>query len=230
MATEETDHEDGVQSIDPDDVDTEDILGSAIERREDPALVSGEAEYTDDIQKPEMTHMAMVRSQYAHAEIEEVDTSAAEEMDGVVVVYTAEDLDVPGNLPVGWLLDSLEQVNHPILAGDRVRYQGDAVAIVIAEERYQAHDAADAVDVEYERLDAVAHPGEALDDDAPVIHEEAGSNQAFDWEIGDQEATEQAFEEAETTVSLDLHNQLLIPNAIEPRATEIGRASCRERV
>ena len=219
MATEETDHEDGVQSIDPDDVDTEDILGSAIERREDPALVSGEAEYTDDIQKPEMTHMAMVRSQYAHAEIEEVDTSAAEEMDGVVAVYTAEDLDVPGNLPVGWLLDSLEQVDHPILAGDRVRYQGDAVAIVIAEERYQAHDAADAVDVEYERLDAVAHPGEALDDDAPVIHEEAGSNQAFDWEIGDQEATKQAFEEAETTVSLDLHNQLLIPNAIEPRAT-----------
>ena len=219
MATEETDHEDGVQSIDPDDVDTEDILGSAIERREDPALVSGEAEYTDDIQKPEMTHMAMVRSQYAHAEIEEVDTSAAEEMDGVVAVYTAEDLDVPGNLPVGWLLDSLEQVDHPILAGDRVRYQGDAVAIVVAEERYQAHDAADAVDVEYERLDAVAHPGEALDDDAPVIHEEAGSNQAFDWEIGDQEATKQAFEEAETTVSLDLHNQLLIPNAIEPRAT-----------
>ena len=219
MATEETDHEDGVQSIDPDDVDTEDILGSAIERREDPALVSGEAEYTDDIQKPEMTHMAMVRSQYAHAEIEEVDTSAAEEMDGVVAVYTAEDLDVPGNLPVGWLLDSLEQVNHPILAGDRIRYQGDAVAIVVAEERYQAHDAADAVDVEYERLDAVAHPGEALDDDAPVIHEEAGSNQAFDWEIGDQEATKQAFEEAETTVSLDLHNQLLIPNAIEPRAT-----------
>ena len=219
MATEETDHEDGVQSIDPDDVDTEDILGSAIERREDPALVSGEAEYTDDIQKPEMTHMAMVRSQYAHAEIEEVDTSAAEEMDGVVAVYTAEDLDVPGNLPVGWLLDSLEQVNHPILAGDRVRYQGDAVAIVVAEERYQAHDAADAVDVEYERLDAVAHPGEALYDDAPVIHEETGSNQAFDWEIGDQEATKQAFEEAETTVSLDLHNQLLIPNAIEPRAT-----------
>jgi carbon-monoxide dehydrogenase large subunit len=219
MATEETDHEDGVQSIDPDDVDTEDILGSAIERREDPALVSGEAEYTDDIQKPEMTHMAMVRSQYAHAEIEEVDTSAAEEMDGVVAVYTADDLDVPGSLPVGWLLDSLEQVDHPILAGDRVRYQGDAVAIVVAEERYQAHDAADAVDVEYERLDAVAHPGEALDDDAPVIHEEAGSNQAFDWEIGDQEATKQAFEEAETTVSLDLHNQLLIPNAIEPRAT-----------
>ncbi|PSQ46952.1 carbon monoxide dehydrogenase [Halobacteriales archaeon SW_7_65_23] len=219
MATEETDHEDGVQAIDPDDVDTEDILGSAIERREDPALVSGEAEYTDDIQKPEMTHMAMVRSQYAHAEIEEVDTSAAEEMDGVVAVYTAEDLDVPGNLPVGWLLDSLEQVNHPILASDRVRYQGDAVAIVVAEERYQAHDAADAVDVEYERLDAVAHPGEALDDDAPVIHEEVGSNQAFDWEIGDQEATERAFEEAETTVSLDLHNQLLIPNAIEPRAT-----------
>jgi len=219
MATEEPDHEDGVQSIDPDEVDTEDMFGSAIERREDPALVSGEAEYTDDIKKPEMTHMTMVRSQYAHAKIEDVDTSAAEEMDGVVAVYTAEDLDVPGSLPVGWLLDSLEQVDHPILAGDRVRYQGDAVAIVIAEERYQAHDAADAVEVEFERLGAVAGPSEALEDDATVIHDDVGSNQAFDWEIGDKEGTDEAFEQADTTVSIDLHNQLLIPNAIEPRAT-----------
>jgi len=219
MATEEGDHPEGVQSIDPDEVDAEDILGSAIERREDPALVSGEAEYTDDIQKAEMTHMAIVRSQYAHAHIEEVDTSEAEEMEGVVDVFTAEDFDVPGNLPVGWLLDSLEQVDHPILAEDRVRYQGDGVAVVVAEERYQAHDAAEAVDVEYDRIGAVAHPGEALAEDAPVIHEAVDSNKAFDWEIGDAEKTDQAFEEADTTVSLEVENQLLIPNAIEPRAT-----------
>jgi len=219
MATEEGDHPEGVQSVDPDDVDTEDIFGSAIERREDPALVSGEAEYTDDIQKPDMTHMAIVRSQYAHARIEEVNTSEAEAMEGVVDVFTAEDFDVPGNLPVGWLLDSLEQVDHPILAEDRVRYQGDGVAVVVAEERYQAHDAADAVEVEYDRLEAVAHPGDALAEEAPAIHEEVDSNRAFDWEIGDAEKTDQAFEEADTTVSLEVENQLLIPNAIEPRAT-----------
>jgi carbon-monoxide dehydrogenase large subunit len=219
MASEETGRAGGVQSIDPEDVDSEDIFGSAIERREDPALVTGDAEYTDDIQKQQMAHMAAVRSQHAHARIEEVDTSEAEEMDGVVAVYTAEDLDVPGNLPVGWLLDSLEQVDHPIMAGDRVRYQGDAVAIVLAEERYQAQDAADAVSVEYDRLDAVTNPTEALDEDAPVVHDDAGSNQAFDWEIGDEQKTEDAFEEADTTVSLELENQLLIPNAIEPRAT-----------
>jgi len=219
MASEETGRAGGVQSIDPEKVDSEDIFGSAIERREDPALVTGDAEYTDDIQKQQMAHMAVVRSQYAHARIEDVDTSEAEEMDGVVAVYTAADLDVPGNLPVGWLLDSLEQVDHPIMAGDRVRYQGDAVAIVLAEERYQAQDAADAVSVEYGRLDAVTNPTEALEEDAPVVHDDAGSNQAFDWEIGDEQKTENAFEEADTTVSLELENQLLIPNAIEPRAT-----------
>jgi carbon-monoxide dehydrogenase large subunit len=218
MATEE-ELKEGVQSIDPDEVDTEDIFGSAIERREDPALVTGEAEYTDDIQRQEMTHMAIVRSQYAHARIEEVDTSEAEAMDGVIDVFTAEEIDVPGSLPVGWLLDSLQQVDHPLLAEERVRYQGDGIAVVVAKERYQAHDAADAVDVEYERLGAVSDPAEALSDDAPVIHEDAGSNQAFDWEIGDEEKTDEAFAEADTTVSLDLHNQLLIPNAIEPRAT-----------
>ena len=121
----------GVQSIDPDDVDAADILGSAIERREDPALLTGDAEYTDDIELPNMVHMAIKRSQHAHARIDGIDTSEAEAMDGVIEVFTAADLDVPGNLPTGWLLDSLEQVDHPILAAERVRYQGDAIAIVI---------------------------------------------------------------------------------------------------
>ena len=208
----------GVQSIDPDDVDAADILGSAIERREDPALLTGDAEYTDDIELPKMVHMAIKRSQHAHARIDGIDTSEAEALDGVVEVITADDLDVPGNLPTGWLLDSLEQVDHPILASDRVRYQGDALAVVVAEERYVAHDALSRIDVDYDRLDAVTEPGEALAADAPVVHDDAGDNTAFDWEIGDAEKTDAAFQDADHVVDLDLENQLLIPNAMEPRA------------
>jgi len=209
---------DGVQSIDPDDVDAADILGSAIERREDPALLTGDAEYTDDIELPNMVHAAIKRSQHAHARIDGIDTSEAEALDGVIEVITADDLDVPGKLPTGWLLDSLEQVDHPILAGDRVRYQGDALAVVVAEERYVAHDALDRIDVDYDRLDAVTSPREALDDDAPVVHDDAGDNTAFDWEIGDAEKVDAAFEDADHVVDLEVENQLLIPNAMEPRA------------
>jgi len=210
--------DDGVQSVDPDDVDAADILGSAIERREDPALLTGDAEYTDDIELPKMVHAAIKRSQHAHARIDGIDTSEAEALDGVIEVITAADLDVPGNLPTGWLLDSLEQVDHPILASDRVRYQGDALAVVVAEERYVAHDALDRIDVDYDRLGAVTSPGEALEEDAPVVHEDAGDNTAFDWEIGDAEKTDAAFADADHVVDLDVENQLLIPNAMEPRA------------
>ncbi|MEY7851190.1 xanthine dehydrogenase family protein molybdopterin-binding subunit [Natrarchaeobius sp. A-rgal3] len=214
-----------VDSVDPDEVDAADILGSAIERREDPALLTGDAEYTDDIQRQGLLHMAVLRSQYGHARIEDVDTSEAEEMAGVVGVYTHDDLhreETPGggsySLPVGWLLESLRQVDHPILADNRVRYQGDSIAVVVAEDRYLAHDALDSIDVNYERLDAVTDPVEALEDEAPAIHDDAEGNVAFDWEIGDADRTEGAFESAAHTASIDLENQLLIPNAMEPRA------------
>ncbi|PSQ03056.1 carbon monoxide dehydrogenase [Halobacteriales archaeon QS_4_69_31] len=219
MATDEREGgSDRIETVEADDVDAADILGSAIERQEDPSLLTGEAEYTDDIQLPEMTHMAMLRSQYAHARLADIDTSEAEEMEGVVAVFTAEDLDVSGALPVGWDLDSLRNVDNPIMVEDRIRYQGDVLALVVAEERYQAHDALDAVDVEYERLEAVTDPSDALAEDAPVIHEEEGTNEAFDWDIGDADDTEAALEAADNVVELDVTNQLLIPNAIEPRA------------
>ncbi|MFC6962123.1 hypothetical protein ACFQJ8_09705 [Halocatena marina] len=115
-----------MDTIEADEVDVSDVLGSAIERREDPALITGEGTYTDDIQDPEMAHMAVLRSQYGHAEIESIDTSEAEAMDGVIAVYTAEDIEetgTPGDLPVGWLLPNLKTPSHPILAKDRVRYQ-----------------------------------------------------------------------------------------------------------
>ncbi|MFB6171092.1 MAG: xanthine dehydrogenase family protein molybdopterin-binding subunit [Haloarculaceae archaeon] len=214
-----------VDSLDPDEVDAADILGSAIERREDPSLITGDAEYTDDIQLQGMAHMAVLRSRYGHARIEGIDASEAEAMDDVVGVYTHDDLareDTPGELPfllpVGWLLDSLREVDHPILADGHVRYQGDAVAVVVAEDRYTAHDALDRIDVDYERLDAVTDPESALAGDAPQLHDDAEGNVAFDWEIGDAEATDDAFETAAHTAHVELENQLLVPNAMEPRA------------
>ena len=212
-----------VDSLDPDEVDAADILGSAIERREDPALVTGDAEYTDDIQLDGTAHMAILRSQYGHAEIGDVDTSEAEAMDDVLAVYTYDDLvDVAGDgslsLPTGWLLDSLQQVDHPVLADGRARYQGDAIAVVVAEDRYVAHDATEAIDVDYERLDAVADPESALTGETPELHDDAEGNVAFDWEIGDADRTEEAFDSAAHTVNLELENQLLIANAMEPRA------------
>ncbi|MFB6204978.1 MAG: xanthine dehydrogenase family protein molybdopterin-binding subunit [Haloglomus sp.] len=214
-----------IESVDPDDVNAADILGSAIERREDPALITGDAEYTDDIQPANTAHMAVVRSQYGNARVENIDTSEAEAMDGVIDVYTYDDLareDTPGELPfllpVGWLLPSLNNVDHSILVDDHARYQGDGLAVVVAEERYQAHDAASAVDVDYERFEAVTNPDEALSEDAPQLHDDAEGNVAFDWEIGDAEKTEDAFAEADHVASIEVSNQLLIPNAMEPRA------------
>ena len=214
-----------IDSVDPEDVDAADILGSAIERREDPALVTGNAEYTDDIELPNTAHMAILRSRYAHATIEDVDTEDAEAMDGVVGVFTHDDLaradtpgDVPFLIPVAWQLPSLNDVDHPMLADGRVRYQGDAIAAVVAEERAVARDALDAIDVDYERREAATSPSEALDSGASELHGDADGNVAFDWEIGDEEKTEAAFADADNVVEFEADNQLLIPNAMEPRA------------
>lgn len=214
-----------IDTITAEEIDVESVLGSAVERREDPTLLTGEATYTDDVQHSEMAQMAVLRSPYGHAEIRDIETSEAESIEGVLGVYTASDIDVPGEIPTGWLLDGIQVPSHPILAQDRVRYQGDGVALVVAEDRSIAHDAVDAIDVSYERLDAVTDPKEAVDPDAPVLHDQDESesdrpaNQAFEWEIGDSEATDEAFEAAAHTVEVDLGNQRLIPNAMEPRAT-----------
>lgn len=214
-----------IDTITAEEIDVESVLGSAVERREDPTLLTGEATYTDDVQHSEMAQMAVLRSPYGHAEIRDIETSEAESIEGVLGVYTASDIDIPGEIPTGWLLDGIQVPSHPILAQDRVRYQGDGVALVVAEDRSIAHDAVDAIDVSYERLDAVTDPKEAVDPDAPVLHDQDESesdrpaNQAFEWEIGDSEATDEAFEAAAHTVEVDLGNQRLIPNAMEPRAT-----------
>lgn len=197
------------------------VFGASIKRREDPALIQGAGKYTDDLHLPNMVYAAMARSPFAHAKINSIDTSAAKDVPGVLGVYTWADIvasGVPGKVPVGWLLEGLKTPDHPILADGVVRHVGEAVALVIAEDRYAARDAVDLIDVDYDPMDAVANPAAAAADDAPLVHAGLENNIAFDWEIGDKDKTDAAFAGAAHTVSVNLRNNRLIPHAIEPRA------------
>jgi aerobic carbon-monoxide dehydrogenase large subunit len=197
------------------------VIGTSIKRREDPALITGRGKYTDDFSLPGMAYAAIVRSPHAHARVKAIDTAAAKATPGVLAVFTAADVQAagtPGMLPVGWLLPGMKTPAHPMLAADTVRYVGDAVAVVVAGDRYSARDGADAVAVDYEPLPAVVDPKAATEEGAPEIFPEAPGNVAFDWELGDRVKTEQAFAGAAHRVSVDLRNQRLIPHAIEPRA------------
>ena len=197
------------------------VFGSSIRRREDPELITGRAKYTDDLKLSGMVYCTILRSPYANAKINSIDGSEAEALDGVLGVYTAQDIEdsgTPGAIPVGWLLPDLKTPDHPMLAKDTVRHVGDGVAIVIAEDQYTAHDALELIWVDYEPLDGIADPRKATEDGAPLVHEQAPNNIAFDWEIGDKEKTDAAFANAAHVATLDIVNNRLIPNAMEPRA------------
>jgi carbon-monoxide dehydrogenase large subunit len=190
------------------------IFGSGIKRREDPRLITGKARYTDDMALPGMLHMAVVRSPHAHARVKRVNTAAAKKSAGVVAVFTGQDVSL--SIPCAWLIPNsdLKTVAHPALAKDKVRYVGDGVAIVLAQTRYQAQDAADAVQVEYEPLPAAVNPEEATKSGAPLLFDEAPNNIAFRWiaSSGD-EGVEKAFQEADVVVKERIVQQRLLPTA-----------------
>ncbi len=197
------------------------IFGSGIKRREDPRLITGEARYTDDIKLPGVLHMAVVRSPYAHANIVSIDSSAAAAMDGVVAAYTSEDIgDGLAGLPTAWLIpdSDLKTPEHPALAKGKVRYVGDGVAIVLAEDRYTAQDAADAVEVEYEELPVVVDPEAAAQDGAPQLFDDVENNIAFTWVMGDKTASDGVFNTADVVVRDKIVQQRLLPTAMEPRS------------
>ncbi len=196
---------------------TTQVFGSSIKRREDPKLITGRGNYVDDIKIVGMLHMAIVRSPHAHANIRGIDTSAASASEGVVAVFTGEELqDQLGSLPVGWPVPDTKEVPHPPLAIGRVRYVGDAVAAVVAASSTLAADAAELVQVDYEPLDAVVSMDDALADGAPQLHDDAPNNTAFEWEVGGGDV-DQAEADAEVVISQRLVNQRLIPNAMEGR-------------
>ncbi len=195
------------------------MVGRDLERREDPALVTGQATYTDDLHAPDMAYLVFVRSRYGHAAIGDIDTSDAESIDGVLGVYTWEDIensDTPGVIPVETGFLDHEIPSHPILAHDRVRYHGQPIAVVVADDRYVAKDGANAVNVNYDRLDAVTDPIEATAEDAPTIFENVPNNVVTVTDMGDSDATSGAFAEADHTVEVALENNRLIANAMEP--------------
>ena len=196
------------------------IFGSGIRRREDPRLITGTATYTDDLTLPRMVHAAMLRSPHAHARIRSIDTSTAAAAAGVVAVYTHTDTDgAIQAAPCAWLLpdSDLKVATYHCIAKDVVRYVGDIVAVVVAENRYAAEDALELIEVDYEALPAVTNPEAAAQAGAPQLHEEIAGNQAFHWVVagGDIDA---AFEHAEVVVSDRIIQQRLIPNAMETRA------------
>ena len=200
-------------------------IGAAVRRKEDARFLMGRGRYLDDINRPGQTYAYLVRSPEAHANISGIDTSAAAPAPGVVAVFTGADMaaDGVGGVPCGWGLHNKDgspmvEPPHPALAVERVRHVGDIVAVVIAETKAQAKEAGGLVNVDYESLPAVASLAQAVAPGAPQIWDDAEGNVCFDWELGDKAATDAALEGATHVVSLDIVNNRLIPNAIEPRA------------
>jgi aerobic carbon-monoxide dehydrogenase large subunit len=199
-------------------------IGKSIKRVEDKRFTTGKGNYTDDIVLPGMTHGMFVRSPYAHAEILGIDTSEAQKMPGVVAVYTGADFAAINGVPCGWQVnfkngDTMKEPKHPLLAHGKALHVGDAVAFVIAETREQAKDAADAVSVDYKELPAVTNPAAAVKAGAPLVHDLAPGNVAFDWELGNPKSeVDAALASAAHVTTLEFVNQRLAPNAMEPRS------------
>jgi aerobic carbon-monoxide dehydrogenase large subunit len=200
-------------------------IGARALRKEDKRFITGRGRYTDDMSVPGMHHAVFVRSPYAHAKIRSLDASAAKSMPGVVGVLTGEELaaDGIGNLICGWMIKSrdgapMRMGAYPALAKETVRYVGQPFAVVVAETRLQARDAAEAVSVDWEELPALIDLNEAIGKGAHQLHPEADRNIVYDWELGDQKAADAAIARAAHVTKLDIVNNRLIPNAMEPRA------------
>ncbi|MCA0325570.1 MAG: xanthine dehydrogenase family protein molybdopterin-binding subunit [Proteobacteria bacterium] len=197
-------------------------IGESLLRKEDLRFLTGRGQYTDDITQANQKYAAFVRSPHAHAALKSVDTSAAAAMPGVVRVFTGQDMaGKMGGLPCGWLIHNpdgspMKEPPHPILADKKVRYVGDHVALVVANTPEQARNAAEAVMVDYEVLGPVIDMRTASK--APALHDEAPDNQCYKWTLGDKAAVEAAFAGAAHVTKLDITNNRLIPNAMEPRA------------
>src|SRR5215468_4248960 len=197
-------------------------IGAAVRRKEDLRFITGKGRYTDDVIRPGETRAVFVRSPHAHASIRSIEVSEAKKMPGVIDVLTGKDLatDKIGNLICGWMIHSkdgspMKMAPHPALAADKVCHVGDAVAVVIAETQAQGRDAAEKVKVEYQLLTAVVDPAKAKS--AQQIHEVAPKNTIYEWSLGNAKAVDAAFASAKHVTHLDIVNNRLIANAIEPR-------------
>ena len=193
-------------------------IGKARTRKEDARLVTGQTNWTDNIQLPGMVHVAFVRSPVAHARITRVDLTAARQAPGIIAAYSGADFAAEqGSLPCAWpVTPDIVIPAHPPMAVDEVRYVGEIVACVVTRDRYTAADAIQLVDVDYEPLPPVLDMEAALAEGSPKVHE--AGNKSYEWVLanGDMDA---AFRDAPVVLERTYRQQRLIPSAMEPRAT-----------
>jgi carbon-monoxide dehydrogenase large subunit len=210
------------------------FIGTSVKRREDAKFLTGRGNYTDDINRPGQLDAYIIRSPHPHAGLGKIDTSRALKQPGVVAVFTGADMtaDGIGGLPCGWQIHNKDgspmvEPAHPPLATGKVRHVGDPIAVVIAETHAQAKDAAELVEIAYQELPAVTDATLALKPGAPQLFDEAKNNLCYDWHLGDKAATDAAFAKAAKIARIDLINNRLIANAMEPRAAlgEFNRAT-----
>ena len=201
---------------------SENGIGSSVLRKEDFRFITGKGQYTDDITQPNQLYAYFLRSPVAHANLISVTTDEALNSPGVISVYTGRDIDA--SLPCGWEAPtkegtpSMHEPPWPIFAQEKIRFVGELIAVVIAETVNQAKDACELINMEYEDLPAVVSPQKALEDGAPSIWSEIPNNLCFEWEIGNKDDTDKAFEGAEHHITVNLKNNRLVPNAMEPRS------------
>ncbi|MEA3121984.1 MAG: aerobic carbon-monoxide dehydrogenase large subunit [Paraburkholderia sp.] len=201
------------------------LIGASVKRKEDYRFLTGSGQYTDDVVLPNQSYAAFLRSPHAHARLGSINVETAARAPGVIAVFTGADLvaENVGGLPCGWLIHSIDgspmrEPPHPVLASEKVRHVGDLVALVIAESAKAAKDAAELIEVEYTILPAVTDTAHAADPGQAEVHDGVPGNVCYNWGHGDKAATDAAFAKAAHVTTLDIVNNRLVPNAIEPRA------------
>ncbi|MDP4991022.1 MAG: xanthine dehydrogenase family protein molybdopterin-binding subunit, partial [Marivita lacus] len=198
-------------------------IGASPKRREDVRFLTGAGNYTDDINVHGQAYVHFLRSDLAHGKINGIDTSAAEAMPGVVRIFTGKDFEGVGGLPCGWQVtdkhgEVMKEPAHPVLAQGKVRHVGDPIAAVVADSLEQARTAAEAIVLDIEELPAVVDMKKALEPGATKVHDDLSDNLCYDWQFGtDTETTDAAFKNAAHVTTLELVNNRLVANPMEPR-------------
>ncbi len=199
-------------------------IGASPKRREDVRFLTGNGKYTDDINAPNQTYVYFVRSDVAHGTIDKIDTGDAEKMPGVVRIFTGADFEGVGGIPCGWQVtdrfgEPMQEPAHPVLAQGKVRHVGDPIAAVVAETLEQARDAAEVLEIDITELPAVIDMKEALKEGAPKVHDDLTSNLCYDWGFVEEnrEAVDEAIKNAAHVTTLELRNNRLVANPMEPR-------------
>ncbi|KIN72161.1 xanthine dehydrogenase family protein molybdopterin-binding subunit [Sulfitobacter guttiformis] len=199
-------------------------IGASSKRREDIRFLTGEGNYTDDINVRGQAYVYFLRSDVAHGTLNSVDTSAADAMPGVVKVFTGADFEAVGSVPCGWQITDkhgqpMQEPRHPVLAHGKVRHVGEPIAAVVAETLEQARDAAEAIVLDITHLPAVVNMKDAVKEGAPKVHDDLTSNLCYDWGFVEENkaAVDAAFEEAAHVTTLELVNNRLVANPMEPR-------------